>query len=601
MLSGINTLIVHMKDRDELFQAACRIAVEEGGFRMAMLCISDRHTAKIVPVATAGKDNGLLTSIKNLLASNEDVSNTMVARAISGKKAMVSNDSINDPQVLFGRQYAEAGVRSVAVLPLIVLDEAEGVIALYSSESEFFHEEELKLLTELAGDIAFAIDHLDKQARLKYLAYYDVLTGLANRTLFLERVAQYMRSAAAAGHQLAIGLMDLERFKSINDSLGQSNGDALLRHVAEWLTQKTGDAGLVARIDADHFAIVLPEVKTDGNLVKLVEGMVAAFLEHPFHLNDAVFRIGIKAGIALFPDDGDDAAALFMNAEVALKMAKGSSNRYLFYTQKMTEAMADKLSLENRLRQAIDNEEFVLHYQPKVNLTSGKVTSAEALIRWNSPMTGLVPPDRFIPLLEETGLIYEVGRWVLRKAIEDYLRWRAAGLSAVRIAVNVSPLQLRNINFIDEIKEVIALDPHAAAGLELEITESVIMHDVERNIISLQAIRALGITIAIDDFGTGFSSLSYLATLPVDTLKIDRAFVIDMTAGSQGLSLVSTIINLAHALKLKVVAEGVETEEQLRLLRLLNCDEIQGFLFSKPVPADTFENNFLTPLPPKED
>ncbi len=543
----------------------------------------------------------MLTSIKNLLASNEDVSNTMVARAISGKKAIVSNDSINDPQVLFGRQYAESGVRSVAVLPLIVMGEAEGVIALYSNESEFFHEEELKLLTELAGDIAFAIDHLDKQARLKYLAYYDVLTGLANRTLFLERVAQYMRSAAAAGHQLAIGLMDLERFKSINDSLGQSNGDALLRHVAEWLTQKTGDAGLVARIDADHFAIVLPEVKTDGNLVKLVEGMVAAFLEHPFHLNDAVFRIGIKAGIALFPDDGDAAAALFMNAEAALKMAKGRGNRYLFYSQKMTEEMADKLSLENRLRQAIDNEEFVLHYQPKVNLASGKVTSAEALIRWNSPKTGLVPPNRFIPLLEETGLIYEVGRWVLHKAIEDYLRWRTAGLSAVRIAVNVSPLQLRNIKFIDEIKEVIALDPHAAAGLELEITESVIMDDVEHNIINLRAIRALGVTIAIDDFGTGFSSLSYLASLPVDTLKIDRAFVIDMTAGSQGLSLVSTIINLAHALKLNVVAEGVETEEQLRLLRLLNCDEIQGFLFSKPVPANTFENNFLTPLPPKED
>ena len=211
-----------------------------------------------------------------------------------------------------------------------------------------------------------------------------------------------------------------------------------------------------------------------------------------------------------------------------------------------------------------------------------------------------MPPGRFIPILEETGLIHDVGRWALRKAIEDYLRWRAAGLPAVRIAVNVSPLQLRNRGFIAEIEEAIGIDPRAAAGLELEITESVIMEDVKHSIASLQAIRAMGVTIAIDDFGTGFSSLSYLARLPVDTLKIDRSFVIDMTAGPQGLALVSTIINLAHALKLKVVAEGVETEEQSRLLRLLSCDEMQGFLFSKPVPAELFEARYLAPASPAD-
>ncbi len=226
---------------------------------------------------------------------------------------------------------------------------------------------------------------------------------------------------------------------------------------------------------------------------------------------------------------------------------------------------------------------------------SGKVTSAEALIRWNKPRTGLVPPGMFIPILEETGLIYEVGRWALHKAMSDYLRWRAAGLPAVRIAVNVSPLQLRNTNFMDEVRRAVALDSHAAAGLELEITESLIMEDVEHNIATLHAIRAQGVTIAIDDFGTGFSSLSYLAKLPVDTLKIDRAFVIKMDA-PEGLALVSTIIILAHALKLKVVAEGVETEKQSRQLISLNCDEMQGFLFSKPVPAEIFESKFLAPL-----
>ena len=268
----------------------------------------------------------------------------------------------------------------------------------------------------------------------------------------------------------------------------------------------------------------------------------------------------------------------------------------MFYTQNMNAAVADKLTLENQLRHALDNGEFVLHYQPKVNLVSGKITSAEALIRWNDPLTGLVPPGRFIPMLEETGLIYEVGRWALRQAIADYLRWRTEGLPTVRIAVNVSPLQLRNRDFIDEVEHAINIDPLAAGGLELEITESLIMEDVNHSINSLHALRAMGISIAIDDFGTGFSSLSYLAKLPIDTLKIDRSFIIEMTDGPQGLALVSTVISLAHALKLKVVAEGVETEEQERLLRLLNCDEMQGYLFSEPVSAEAFETLFLATM-----
>jgi EAL domain-containing protein (putative c-di-GMP-specific phosphodiesterase class I) len=289
---------------------------------------------------------------------------------------------------------------------------------------------------------------------------------------------------------------------------------------------------------------------------------------------------------------------LFRNAEAALKKAKARGERYLFHTNEMTEAVAGNLSLETQLREALDKQQFVLHYQPKVSVASGKITSAEALIRWNDPRTGLVPPNRFIPILEEIGLIYDVGRWALRQAIADYVRWRTAGLPAVRIAVNVSPLQLRNRGFIDEIRQVIGIDAHAAEGLELEITESLIMENVKQNIASLNAIRALGVPIAIDDFGTGFSSLSYLAKLPVDTIKIDRSFVNDMVAGPEGLALVSTIINLAHSLKLKVVAEGVETEEQLRLLRLLNCDEMQGFLFSKAVSSQIFEKLFLASLPP---
>jgi EAL domain-containing protein (putative c-di-GMP-specific phosphodiesterase class I) len=303
--------------------------------------------------------------------------------------------------------------------------------------------------------------------------------------------------------------------------------------------------------------------------------------------------VAAKVGVALFPEDGTEADTLFRNAEAALKKAKASGDRYLFYAQKMTETVAGRLVLDYQLRHALDNDQFVLHFQPKVSLASAKLTGAEALIRWNHPQMGLVPPGRFIPVLEETGLIFEVGRWALRQAIKQHLRWRAADLPPVRISVNVSPLQLRNRAFLADIEEAIGSDTSAAAGLELEITESLIMEDIKHTIGTLRRIRAMGVSIAIDDFGTGFSSLSYLAKLPTDTLKIDRSFVTDMNAAPEGLALVSTIINLAHSLKLKVVAEGVETNEQARALRELNCDEMQGFLLSKPVSSDVFETRFL--------
>jgi len=450
-------------------------------------------------------------------------------------------------------------------------------------------------LTELAGNVAFAADHIEKQERLDHFAYYDALTGLANRSLFLDRVTQHMLHAADSGHKLAMFLIDLERFKKLNDSLGRAAGDALLKQVAAWLTQNAGNVNVLARVDADHFAIVLPDVTNEADVIRLLECTIAAFLVHPFCLHDVVYRMAVKVGVALFPDDGTDADTVFKNAEAALKKAKVSGDRYLFYAQKMTDTVAGSFGIEHRLRQALENEEFVLHYQPKVHLTSGKITGAEALIRWNDPKTGLVPPARFIPILEETRLIHEVGRWALGKAIEDYRRWCTAGLPAVRIAVNVSPLQLRSRSFVAEIEEAIRGFADAASGLELEITESLIMEDVEHSVASLLAIRALGVTIAIDDFGTGFSSLSYLSKLPVHTLKVDRAFIVDMNSGASGLTLVSVIINLAHALKLNVVAEGVETEEQLRQLRRLRCDEMQGYLFGKPVPVDVFEKKYLVP------
>jgi diguanylate cyclase (GGDEF)-like protein len=595
MLSGINALGTQVRGRDDLFRKSCRIAVDQGEFVMAWIGVVDRAELEIVPIAWAGVDERSISAIREHFSTSTGTLQgaTLAARAIREKAALVVNDVQNDSAVVFGRMHAEAGIRSIAALPLIVSNKASGVFVLYTSKPEFFDTAGLLLLTELSSNVAMAIEHIQKQERLDRFAYYDELTGLANRSLFIDRITQHMLGAANGGHKLAVFLIDLERFKKFNDSLGRAAGDELLKQVADWLAQNSGNVNLLARVGADQFAMVLPEVTYEADVLRLLDKKIAAFMNHPFRVNDAVYRIAAKVGVVLFPDDGADADTLFKNAEAAVKKAKVSGDRFLFYAQKMNETIPGSLGIENRLRQALEKEQFVLHYQPKVNLTTGKLTGAEALIRWNDPQSGLVPPASFISILEETGLIHEVGRWALHKAIADYQRWRKAGLPAVRIAVNVSPLQLRHRNFVAQIEDAVSAAADAAAGLELEITESLIMEDVNLSIVSLLAIRALGVTIAIDDFGTGFSSLSYLSKLPVDTLKIDRSFVVDMVADTGGLTLVSVIINLAHALKLKVVAEGVSTEDQLRQLRMLHCDEMQGFLYGKPVPVDIFEKKYL--------
>jgi diguanylate cyclase (GGDEF)-like protein/PAS domain S-box-containing protein len=599
VMSEINALIVRVRDRQDLFNEACRIAVDAGAFKMAWIGVIDPQTLDGKVMAWYGGKEEYVNQIT--LTAREDTPDSQrpSCRALRQSQTVIINDIATDPSVaplrdvLLGRDY-----RSLACFPLNIAGRPTAVLALYSADRDAFDAGEARLLSELAGNISFALDHLEKQERLNYLAYYDELTGLANRGLFLERVAQFIRGATTDGCKLALGFFDLERFKNVNQSLGRPSGDALLRQVADWLTHHLGDVTLLARVGGDHFAVVFPKVRPEGDLGRLVEQTIDAFQLHPFRLNDALFHVSVKVGIALYPDDGADADAVFRNAEAALKKAKLAGDRYLFYAQKMTETVVGRLNLENLLREALVKEQFVLHYQPKVNLLSGKLTGAEALIRWNDPRTGLVLPGKFITVLEETGLIHGVGRWALHRAIEDYLHWRSSGLPAMRIAVNVSALQLRNRGFIAELKQALAVDEHAASGLELEITESVIMEDVRHSGESLRAIRALGVSIAIDDFGTGFSSLSYLSKLPVDTLKIDRSFVQDMTIGEQGPVLVATIINLAHSLKLKVVAEGVETEEQSALLRILGCDELQGYLLGRPKPREVFESRFLRPVAP---
>jgi diguanylate cyclase (GGDEF)-like protein/PAS domain S-box-containing protein len=593
MQSRMHALIVRVHDREELFREACRIAVEAGAFTMAWIGLMDADGSQVRVAASCGeRADEYLTNIE----TETPLTTGPAATAIrENRPVWIQNFQQHPLTEPWHERSAGFGWSSLATLPLHRAGVPIGALVLYAGEIGAFDEEEERQLVELAANLSFAIDHIEKERKLNYLAYYDVLTGLANRTLFLNRVTHYLRSAVSGRTKLAVFLIDLDRFKNINDSLGQLAGDKLLKQVAKWLTREVGDANLLARLDADHFAVVIPEIGQEDDVALLVEGWMKALRDHPFGVKTATFRISGKVGISMYPEDGSNADTLFKHAEVALKQAKASRNRYLFHTPKMTEMMAGKFVLENQLRQALDKHEFMLHYQPKMNMASGRLTGAEALIRWNDPRTGLVPPGRFTPMLEETGLIYEVGRWALGQAIEDYLRWRRAGLPAVRIAVNVSPLQLRNRHFISDIERAIGTDRDAAASLELEITEGLIMEDVEYSIATLRAIREMGVSIAIDDFGTGFSSLSYLSKLPLDTLKIDRTFVMDLTEAPEGLAQVSTIINLAHSLNLKVVAEGVETAEQARLLKMLGCNEMQGFYLSKPLPGDIFESRYLSP------
>jgi diguanylate cyclase (GGDEF)-like protein/PAS domain S-box-containing protein len=594
VLSGINSLIVRVADIDELLKEACRIVVEAGAFRMAWIGLIDPQTLDGRVIAWCGGSEGYTSGVRLTARAGTPESEEPACRALRQLQPVVCNDIATDPSLAPVRtELLRRGHKSMAFFPLAIAGRPKGVIALFAQDADVFDDGERQLLMQMSADISFALDHLDKADKLDYLAYYDPLTGLANRRLLRERVTQRLRRAASGHHTLALCMVDLDGFKNLNDTFGQSGGDALLRQTAEWLARTVGDASLLARVGADQFVVVIPEVAHEDDVERMVQKTVRAFMDHPFQLNDGVFRISAKVGIAMFQDSDIDADNLVGNAEAALKLAKANGTRYLFYAKTMTETVTGRLNLEFRLRLAFDHQEFVLHYQPKINLSTGKLTGAEALIRWNDPRSGLVAPGQFIPTLEKSGLIFEIGRWALRKAIEDYLRWRAMGLPVVRLSVNVSPLQLRNAGFVDEISHAIGIDRHAAAGLEIEITESVIMEDIKNSIATLKAIRAMGVKIAIDDFGTGFSSLSYLSKLPVDTLKIDQSFVSDMTAGPEGLSLVSTIINLAHALRLTVVAEGVETEEQSRLLKLLSCDEMQGFLFAKPVPADLFESKYL--------
>jgi diguanylate cyclase (GGDEF)-like protein/PAS domain S-box-containing protein len=591
VLGAINAAIVRIHGRQELLQEACRIATDAGGFAFVWIGDYDPTAKQVRPTAWAGNAAPHLDTVRAPRPVNESGpgSKGLVAMTVLEKKAVIVNDVRSDPRVSRREMHLDQGTLSIAVLPLVVSDAVSGVLALHAQEAGFFDYEETALLFELSGDIAFALQTIEKQEKLDYLSYYDPLTGLPNRTLFMDRLNQQLHGRGGEQRMVALILLNVERFRYINESLGRRGGDALLKLIGQRLADAFRGKDYLARIGADSFGVVMRGIADPTEILHAVENEVLGCFHSPFSFDGTELRVTAKAGVAMFPADGNDADTLFKNAEAALKKTRESGERYLFYSADMNARAAQVLSLEMRLRKAVEAQEFVLHYQPKYTLADGKISGLEALIRWQDPATGLVPPGTFIPLLEETGLILEVGKWALGSALAQHREWATAGFTAPRIAVNVSPIQLQQRDFADIVINVVQEQGDNPDALELEVTESLLMKDVQASIRKLTMLRGMGITIAMDDFGTGYSSLAYLARLPINSLKIDRSFITGMAGSPQDMGIVTTIITLAHSMNLKVVAEGVETAEQSQLLKLLKCNEAQGYLFSKPLPATDVE------------
>ncbi|MCW5641263.1 MAG: GGDEF domain-containing protein [Rhodoferax sp.] len=591
-LSGINTLIVRVHDRQVLFDEACRIAAEKGHFPSAWIATIDPSQESAQVVAWNGNNPALATGLhKRLdLTASGGRGNGLLRQVMHANGPVIVDDISDlsksaDHEVERTRELLDAGIRSLVALPLKVAGSVVGVFVLHAERTGFFDDAEMDLLKELAGDISFAINHIDKEAELNFLAFFDPLTGLPNRALFMERLGRQLQESGRRAQKVVLLLGNLRRFRLVNDTFGRNAGDELLKQMAVRLRSSLRYPENLARLDGDSFASFLP----GGGLVEVrqrVQDLFAKVLGTPFRIDEQDLKVDVTLAAAVFPQDGTDGETLMSNAETALRKGQAAGEPFMYYESEMNAKVADLVKLEFQLRQALELGQFELHYQPKVDFERREVRSVEALMRWRHPEMGLVPPGQFIPLMEEIGLIAQAGTWAMRQAVADICRWRSMGLSPPRCAVNISVVQLRDSDFFSSVVDALARFGDDPPMLDIEITESMIMQDVGETSRILQMLRGVGVDIAIDDFGTGYSSLAYLARLPINSLKVDRSFVHGMDSGEQGVMIVGSIISLAHSLRLVVVAEGVETEEQAAILRGMRCDLMQGFLISKAVPFD---------------
>ncbi len=586
MQSAINAALLRIADRDELLQEACRIATEVGGYDRAVLSLVNPDGRSATPSFRAGTGTEFPVPAILPIAAGDEPDSSLTSRALrTGQVAICSDVTQSEPPVAMRDMLIRTGFRTLVALPLIVEGAKVGALMLASRDPDRVRDEELMLLQDITQSLAFALRSQRHASAARFLEAYDPLTGLARRALFCQRVDRMLRERFGADQHPAVAVVDIHQLSHINDSFGRRFGDLLLQSIAERLRSTVPSDDFLGSLGGGSFALLQP------GLGPSEEGS-SSFLDstvfgEPFSVEDRSLRISCRSGVAHYPIDGHDCSTLLENAEAALRRAKETGEQYLHYQIRMHSELAERLSLEHRLRAAIDKQQFELHYQPQLSLTSGRIESVEALLRWNDPEQGLVTPAGFLHVLESSGLIVPVGQWVLERVLRDCASWQALGRAPTRVAVNVSALQLRRRDFVPRVLELLGRAPLADAGfrIDLEITETALLQDPEGTSRRLRELRAAGVRIALDDFGTGYSSLGLLSKLPVDSLKIDRSFITGLPGDAASVSLTSSIIGLALALGLVTVAEGVETQAQLELLKVMRCDQSQGYLHGRPVDA----------------
>ena len=599
VLSACNQAVVRATDETALLNDICRIIRDISGFPFAWVGFAeDDPYKKVRPAAIAEIEEGALISTVNYVSWDDSPTGRGVTGAAirEGRVVVVRDMQTGAVHAPWRDFMVHFSIASAMSLPLKTGNKILGALTMYSHEANAFGPNEVKVAEELADNLAYGIAALRAEAarrqyaeQLEYHAAHDTLTGLPNRALLHDRLTQAVAYASRYCYSLWVLFIDLDRFKLVNDSLGHKAGDTVLKTIAARLQHSVRETDTVARLGGDEFVLVLPE-RADECLSTAVVQRIMDAVSEPLEVEGHEFVLGCSIGVAAYPADGESPDALVKHADIAMYRAKETGrNNFQFYTAAMNERLLERVRIESDLRNALDRNEFILHYQPQIDLRTGRTVGMEALIRWQHPVMGMVPPLRFISLAEETGLIVPIGQWVLRTACAQAAAWRDEGLAELRVAVNISARQFAQQDLAKSIASVLAETGLPPQLLELELTESLVMTDVERAIVTLRDLKELGVQLSLDDFGTGHSSLSYLKRLPIDALKIDQSFVRDVATVPDDAAIVASIISLAHNLKRQVIAEGVETQEQILYLKRHGCDEMQGFFFSKPVPADLFE------------